>query len=556
MVVPPITLRSRPSHSASLSLGGRVSSPTSRSGSSIIPLKSTLSEQLWAIARSYGFPSIVGISLHLDVLHASQMGFGQEDFLGRSNKAAHRADFLDWYFQDPSAALPCITEESWQILFERESLPTNLLQCTGFPIAGRVEFEIDLSKAYWYDAWSNATLAPLPSRRPPLRLSLSSYTGSDRSFASKPFNSYYGCPSSRSSVISEGPLSSCYSSSVSDGQNGVSYAPRGRVRQRSIYLLSQERQYSRPNHLASSSRIKANLRHGLLSAHEEDPEAPSMVDINVTAVPQEDKENFTASVLDLVEESFRSIAEEADPEVAFNRAQLFVAARQGGPVRGDSYDQLISSVPDHEELSDSYQHSSPSNLKIQHASYNQAISQCTTYESDYCSDLLADCVDITLPKTEKVQPVVGPKTKSFEEMSKSMRRARRKAIVAPTPVARRKDSLPSKTLSPPPQPSLQYPENRKSYGGDEALFDSLAGILEELKSSPKQTKSDSRASKGLPRVKCDDDDDDDAGSDHVDCYDGEDSDLELDDSSVIQSARKVPIETFSGRILTCRNFES
>ncbi|KAH9820665.1 hypothetical protein DFH28DRAFT_1121008 [Melampsora americana] len=538
MVVPPALLRSSLSRSASLSLRGMASSPRSCPGSSIIPLKATLSEQLWAVARSYGFPSILGISLHLDVLHASQMGILQGDS-GRANKGSHYLDSLDWCTQDPRDALPCITEESWQILFERGMLSTNLLQYTGFPIAGRVEFEIDLMKAHWYDAWANPTPAPAPSGRPPLRLSVS-YTGSDRSYyTSRSSNSYYGSPSVCSSGISEEPLS-CYFPSVSDNQNAVAYAPRARVRQRSIYLLSQERQYSRLNSLASLSKVKSNLpaSHGLLSAHEEDLELPSTIEINVTAVPKEAKENFTASVLDLVEESFRSIAEETDSEVAFNRAQLFVASRQG--LSGDSYDQLTSTAPEFQELSHLSQHILSSNKETEDKSNDHIENQCTAYESEYCIELLGPCMN----DKDKVQPT-GPTTKTFEEMSKSMRRARRNVTVLPQSVARQKKSNHTKTQSLAAYPSLQHSEDRESLGCDEEIFKTLAGMLEELKNSPKQIKSESKVKEGLPKVKSDDDE-----TDHLDIYDFEDSDLsdlELGDFSVIQSAKKVPIERFSGR---------
>ncbi|EGG01788.1 uncharacterized protein MELLADRAFT_72906 [Melampsora larici-populina 98AG31] len=267
-----------------------------------------------------------------------------------------------------------------------------------------------------------------------------------------------------------------------------------------------------------------------------------MIEIDAITVPKEYKENFTASVLDLVKESFQSIAEEADPEVAFNRTQQFVAARQGGSLTGDSYNQRINTSSDSEEPSDSYEHISSSTFTIQDSSYDQAGNQCTTYESEYCSDFLAHCVDSTLPKNEKVQPI-APKTKSSKETSKSVKRARRYVTVGPQSVVRLNKSKHLKPSIPPSQPFFQHCEDRASDGGDEELFDSLALILEELTNPPKQTKSfDSRASKRSLDVKCDS-----KGSGNVDCYDYEDSDLELEDFSVIQSARKVPIETVSGR---------
>src|ERR1700722_2520953 len=82
--------------------------------------------QLTAVAREFNFPSITGLCLYL---HLSDQG--------------------------PTSA-PRISDSSWQCLwarwFEARSQgysPTNFQ----FPIAGRVEFDIDLDKARWYASW-------------------------------------------------------------------------------------------------------------------------------------------------------------------------------------------------------------------------------------------------------------------------------------------------------------------------------------------------------------------------------------------------------------------
>lgn len=94
----------------------------------LMPLCSTMYGQLMAIVKEYNFPSTVGICLYL---HVSDSGI---------------------------TVTPRISDESWQLLWGHilhGSTPA--LGAHGLPIVGRVEFDIDLSKARWYGSWIAAS---------------------------------------------------------------------------------------------------------------------------------------------------------------------------------------------------------------------------------------------------------------------------------------------------------------------------------------------------------------------------------------------------------------
>ncbi|KLO15694.1 hypothetical protein SCHPADRAFT_927057 [Schizopora paradoxa] len=99
------------------------------SQSVLLPLFPSLSRQLSAVAREFSFPSTSGICLFLRL---------------------------------PEHGVPYssrLSEESWSILwahvlFEERPVPGS--STGGLPIAGRLEFDIDLRKARWYDAWITA----------------------------------------------------------------------------------------------------------------------------------------------------------------------------------------------------------------------------------------------------------------------------------------------------------------------------------------------------------------------------------------------------------------
>ncbi|KAF9221998.1 hypothetical protein BS17DRAFT_229063 [Gyrodon lividus] len=94
----------------------------------LMPLFPSISGQLNAIAREYNFPSTVGLCLYL---HICENGI---------------------------TMTPRISDDSWQYLFGH--LFENRSPTTGqqLPIGGNIEFDIDLDKARWFDAWVSGTL--------------------------------------------------------------------------------------------------------------------------------------------------------------------------------------------------------------------------------------------------------------------------------------------------------------------------------------------------------------------------------------------------------------
>ncbi|KNZ59885.1 hypothetical protein VP01_164g16 [Puccinia sorghi] len=91
----------------------------------------TLTLQLASIAREFSLPSTGGLSLHLSISS----------------------------IENPPLPGPRVTEESWSVLFgwafeDNPPAYSGLQASTGLPIAGRLEFDIDLKKARWFDAWA------------------------------------------------------------------------------------------------------------------------------------------------------------------------------------------------------------------------------------------------------------------------------------------------------------------------------------------------------------------------------------------------------------------
>ncbi|KAF8845806.1 hypothetical protein BDN67DRAFT_301185 [Paxillus ammoniavirescens] len=103
----------------------------------LMPLFTSMYGQLNAIAREYNFPSTVGICLYL---HICENGI---------------------------TMTPRISDDSWQYLFghlfEGRS-PTSAQQ---LPIGGSIEFDIDLNRARWFDAWVSGTLRDPEPMIPP-----------------------------------------------------------------------------------------------------------------------------------------------------------------------------------------------------------------------------------------------------------------------------------------------------------------------------------------------------------------------------------------------------
>ncbi|KAG9019536.1 hypothetical protein FRB90_000845 [Tulasnella sp. 427] len=94
--------------------------------------------QLTAIAREFGLPSTIGVCMYLQIVDGSQ------------------------------SFAPRMSDESWQILWSPYLSPSDdnppPSPTHGFPIAGRVEFDIDMSKAKWYTGWMNGTLRHVSHR--------------------------------------------------------------------------------------------------------------------------------------------------------------------------------------------------------------------------------------------------------------------------------------------------------------------------------------------------------------------------------------------------------
>lgn len=84
--------------------------------------------QLTAIAREFNFPSTAGLCLYL---HVSESGI---------------------------TVTPRISDESWQLLWGHLlDGVTPASSSHGFPIGGRIEFDVDLRKARWYTSWIAAS---------------------------------------------------------------------------------------------------------------------------------------------------------------------------------------------------------------------------------------------------------------------------------------------------------------------------------------------------------------------------------------------------------------
>ncbi|TDL29742.1 hypothetical protein BD410DRAFT_758810 [Rickenella mellea] len=123
VVVVPCSSVSREYESSGQNLS---SVPTGRfSDGVLMPLFPTMYGQLTAIAREFSFPSTTGLCLFLQV-------------------------------PDSAFAMnPRVSDESWPILWNHffdDRVNSGMVQ-PGLPIAGRVEFDIDMRKARWYDSW-------------------------------------------------------------------------------------------------------------------------------------------------------------------------------------------------------------------------------------------------------------------------------------------------------------------------------------------------------------------------------------------------------------------
>ncbi|KAI0719549.1 hypothetical protein C8T65DRAFT_635732 [Cerioporus squamosus] len=140
VVIPPISFTREHGH-----LGHTLSSGPSRRLSSgiLMPLYPTLNSQLGAIAREFQFPSIHGLCVYLQTTHGGV------------------------------ALSPRVSDDTWPLLWSHlfdarsPSLPVAQL-----PISGQIEFDIDMTKARWYDSWlasSRREYADVPQSVAPSR---------------------------------------------------------------------------------------------------------------------------------------------------------------------------------------------------------------------------------------------------------------------------------------------------------------------------------------------------------------------------------------------------
>ncbi|KAG8685405.1 hypothetical protein FRC08_013127 [Ceratobasidium sp. 394] len=87
----------------------------------LVPLFPTLFAQLTAIAKEFSLPSTTGLCLYLHIPDAP--------------------------------ATPRITDDVWPLLWSRHFHTDDSALPLGLPVAGRVEFDIDIPNARWYPMW-------------------------------------------------------------------------------------------------------------------------------------------------------------------------------------------------------------------------------------------------------------------------------------------------------------------------------------------------------------------------------------------------------------------
>ncbi|KAL7342565.1 salivary gland secretion 1 [Rhodotorula toruloides] len=136
IIVPPPILLSAFSSSASL-FSIAYGPPERFESGALMSLQGSLGAQLALIAREYGLPSIAGLSLYLSV---------PESLPAAPHAHAHAGP-------PPKRYAPRLTAETWSTLwsafFEGTSDEYTSSGAPSLPIAGRIEFDFDLSRATW-----------------------------------------------------------------------------------------------------------------------------------------------------------------------------------------------------------------------------------------------------------------------------------------------------------------------------------------------------------------------------------------------------------------------
>ncbi|KIJ70530.1 hypothetical protein HYDPIDRAFT_23631 [Hydnomerulius pinastri MD-312] len=120
----------------------------------LMPLFPSMYSQLNAIAREYNFPSTVGLCLYF---HITENGI---------------------------TMTPRISDDSWQYLFGHLFEARSPAGGHQLPIGGSIEFDIDLNKARWFDAWVSGTMRdidpPIPLPAPSRSSSAHHWRGDSR----------------------------------------------------------------------------------------------------------------------------------------------------------------------------------------------------------------------------------------------------------------------------------------------------------------------------------------------------------------------------------------
>ncbi|KAH9446632.1 hypothetical protein Pst134EA_030543 [Puccinia striiformis f. sp. tritici] len=224
-------------------------------GGIIIPLQPTLRRQITEIAKHFTFPSTVGISVHANVsiqgaIHSSRTA-------GNSG----------------GVPLPQISAASWNSLFFGCKEHADIPKCqatwmgpsrpSGLGVSARLEFRIDCDMASWYEPWLMSTFCRKVPRPEVLIVDYGVEASRRRSDT---------VSSSSSRLSGSTALTSSNISPMQSGTTKVASTPEmlrpspiprdgstRPIRSRSIYLLSQAREYERNHRPESPSPGKYNV---------------------------------------------------------------------------------------------------------------------------------------------------------------------------------------------------------------------------------------------------------------------------------------------------------
>ena len=139
-----------------------------------------MSSQLGAIAREFSFPSIAGLCVYLHTTHGGL------------------------------SLAPRVSDESWPLLWNHLFDPRSpSLPPAQLPISGQIEFDIDLTKARWYDSWvasSRRDVVDVPQSVTPSRpQSLSHWRGDSQTSINEPVDDQVDAISLVQQTTARGP---------------------------------------------------------------------------------------------------------------------------------------------------------------------------------------------------------------------------------------------------------------------------------------------------------------------------------------------------------------